>query len=118
MYDVSANLLSWLSFLWGLVALLQILFSPYREYTVALAAAVFAIMAIVAMSALETKLTSQSLSKKGRGRSVTGLALALAAILLIATRDTSKSPFPDRAAAPKAPTTTQLAALTSPATVD
>lgn len=118
MYDVSANLLSWLSFLWGLVALLQILFSPYREYTVALAAAAFAIMAIVAMSALETKLTSQSLSKKGRGRSITGLALALAAILLIATRDTSKSPFPDRAAAPMNAATPQLAVLMPPVAAD
>lgn len=118
MYDVSANLLSWLSFLWGLVALLQILFSPYREYTVALAAAIFAIMAIVAMSALETKLTSQSLSKKGRGRSITGLALALAAMLLIATRDTSKSPFPERAATSVGTTAAQLAALPPPIAAD
>lgn len=100
MYDVSANLLSWISFVWGLVALIQVMFTYYRDYTVAGLAALFALMAVVVMSLLETKLTSQSLSIKGRSRSLSGFALALAAILLIATSNPAKRPATEPSAVP------------------
>lgn len=90
MYDVAANLLSWISILLGVWSLIRVLFTENRLYDLPGIAIGVAAVALLVLVGMETKLTSQSLGKIGRGRALTGIALALAAVLLIATSDPSR----------------------------
>lgn len=92
MYDVSANLLSWISLLLGAGTFLQVLFTYHRDTTAGIVAVLIGLAAYAIMGLIDTKLTSSSLSRIGRNRCMFGIGLAAAALLLIATSDPSKRP--------------------------
>ncbi|MEO7994696.1 MAG: hypothetical protein ABI743_09895 [bacterium] len=94
MYDALTNVLGWGSTILGVLALLQVLFTYNRDYTLGLVALLFGAAVWVLTNLIETKLTSSQLGRKTRGQCFTAVALSLAAVLLIATSDPAKRPAP------------------------